>query len=667
MLRVMSLTAEHRSDQPWPDQVWQYRFHGSVYTSNAALLAAMENALTSLATNDSEAFALVARQLSTENFETIQYLLIRAYAANGVRFADEAAEYLCNRPARLRTRYADNSCWATRQLLEAITPHCSAEWLIKLEKTILNYYPDRERSVQGHRAYGSAQLILLEGVDPSRRSATAARRLEEWRRKFGGQSAEPPRTMEVRPVGSPVPERAAERMTDDQWLSAVAHYSHDQMRALRNGELVGGAHELAQLLEGQVKREPARFAKLACRFPDDTHPAYFNAVLRGITEGSLDDMPLVLEVCKRSHQLPSRPCGHWICRPIAKLAEHPLPEEALEIIAWYATEDPDPEQELWRTAAPGGTAYDGGDILGAAINSVRGSAAEAMAKLIFADRNRISSLLPTIEQMVCDPSIAVRSCVAAVLIAVLKHNRDLAIRLFERLCATEDVLLKTHYVDCFLFYALQTHFEKLKPLMERMIESMEPEVSTVGARHACLVSLFVEEARLLADRCISGTEAQQMGVAEVCAANLRTARFRSVCEEALIALFNSPYEKVRSKSGTCFNGFEREELGAYEDLVNTFVQSPAFASHYFHLIHALDQTTAKLPKVTYSVCERFLNIFGREAGDIRTGHAADVDMVCRLIVRVYSQTRNDELQIIDLPPWLANLHISSVNVHRVEW
>jgi hypothetical protein len=446
----------------------------------------METALSSLAANDSEAFANVARQLSTENFETVQYLLIRAYAANGVTFADEAAEYLCKQPARLRTGYADTPYWATRQLLEAITPHCSTEWLIKLEAVILNYYPDWERSVEGHHAYGQAQLILLEGITPSRRSAAATRRLKEWQRKFGEQSVEPRRSMEVRQVESPVPERAAERMTDEQWLSAVARYSHDQMRTLRDGELVGGAHELARLLEGQVQRESARFAKLACRFPDDTHPAYFDAVLRGIAEGGLDDLPLVLAVCQRCHQLPGRPCGRWICRPIAKLAEHPLTEEALDIVAWYATEDPDPEQELWRARATGR------DILTAAINSVRGSAAEAMAKLIFADRTRMTYLLPSIEQMVRDPSIAVRSCVAAVLTAVLKHNRELAIRLFKRLCSTEDVLLKTHYVERFLFYALQTHFERLRPIVERMINSLEPEVATVGARQACLASLFVE-------------------------------------------------------------------------------------------------------------------------------------------------------------------------------
>jgi hypothetical protein len=434
MLRVMSQTAEQTGDPPWRDPVWQYRPVGRTYMSNDALLAAMEASLATLATSDSKAFSIVAKQLSTMNFETVQYLLIRAYAANGSRFADEAAEYLCNRPARLRTGYGDNSYWATRQLLEAITPHCSAEWLAKLEEAILNYYPEWERSVEGHRAYGHAQMILLEGIIPSPRSAAAARRLDEWRRKFGVQSVEPPRPMEARYVGSPIPESAAERMTDDQWLSAVARYSHDQMRALPNGELVGGAHELAQLLEEQVKRQPARFATLACRFPDDTHPAYFDAVLRGVPEGGLDDMQLVLDVCKRCHQLRSRPCGRWICRSLSKLAEHRLPEEALDILAWYATEDPDPEQELWRAR---GTDR---DIITAAINSAWGSAAEAMAKLVFADGNLVTYLLPSIERMVRDPSIAVRCCVADILTAVLKHDRELAIGLFEQLCDTEDAL-----------------------------------------------------------------------------------------------------------------------------------------------------------------------------------------------------------------------------------
>jgi hypothetical protein len=43
-------------------------------------------------------------------------------------------------------------------------------------------------------------------------------------------------------------------MTDAQWLSAIARYSSDEMRAIHRGELVGGAYELAHLLEAHVKK-----------------------------------------------------------------------------------------------------------------------------------------------------------------------------------------------------------------------------------------------------------------------------------------------------------------------------------------------------------------------------------------------------------------------------
>jgi hypothetical protein len=644
MLGVMTLTADRASDPPWLDPVWRYPRVGERYGSSSVLLAAMEAALSDLSANNPEVFAVIAENLSTKDFQTCQFLLIRAYAANGERFANDAAAYLCEKPSRLHTGYIDNAYWATRQLLEAITPHFTAEWLAKLEEVILNYYSKWERSVEGHRTYGYGQLILLEGIAPSRRSTKATRQLEEWRRKFGAHVVEPPRPIEGGWVGSPIPEQAAGKMTDKQWLNAICRYSRDTLRFMRSGEPHGGVYQMAALLRCQVKEKPVRFAKLAGEFPDDAHTAYFEAVLQGVVKANLDDVHLVLELCKRCHRLPGRPCGRWICQPIARVSKQVLPQEALDIIAWYATEDPDPEQELWRTSAPGGTVYYGGDILTAAINSVRGSAAEAMSTLIFADGNRLAYFLPFIERMVRDPSVAVRSCVASVLIAVLKHERDIAIGLFERLCNTEDVLLKTHYVERFLFYALQTHFERLRPVLERMLMSQESEVATVGARQACLASLFVDEARPLAERCIAGTEAQQMGAAEVFAVNLHMANVRSVCEEGLKTLFNSPYEKVRSKTGTCFQGFTGDELGACVGLIEAFVRSPAFANHCFHVIHALDQTTAKLPVVMLLTCEQFLTTFGQEAGDIRTYRAADADTVCRLIIRAYNQASDEELQ-----------------------
>ena len=181
----------------------------------------------------------------------------------------------------------------------------------------------------------------------------------------------------------------------------------------------------------------------------------------------------------------------------------------------HATEDPDPDQELWRTDAGSGQPYYGGDILTAGINSTRGRAAETIAALIFRDAERTLIFSQALEKMVEDASIAVRACVASALTAVLNYDRDLAVKLFERLCDTEDVLLGTREVENFVFYAVQTHFDELKLILERMLASGEVDVATAGARQACVASLEVEGARPLAERCLSGTEAQRVGATEV--------------------------------------------------------------------------------------------------------------------------------------------------------
>lgn len=426
--------------------------------------------------------------------------------------------------------------------------------------------------------------------------------------------------------------------------------------------LKGGAHELSGVLERRTKEEPERFAKLALRFPNDAHRYYFDAVLRGIAEAGVSTQTL-LEVCRRCHELPERPSGRWICGAVEKAAERTLPEELLEIVAWYGTEDPDPDQELWRTDAGSGQPYYGGDILTSGINSTRGRAAETIAALIFRDAKRTLNFSQALEKMVEDTSIAVRACVASALTAVLNYDRGLAVELFERLCDTEDVLLGTREVENFIFYAVQTHFDALKLILERMLASGEVNVATAGARQACVASLVVEGARPLAERCLSGTEAQRIGAAEVYAANLRTARYRSVCEDALTRLFDDESEKVRSEASKCFYRFEGEKLGQYAGLIEDFILSTAFATEHRQLIHALKRTTAELPEATVSACARFLDLVGQEAADIRTASAGLADNVVQLLMRAYNQSRSSETQArcLDLFDRMAQLGMYGVD------
>ena len=641
MQAVIEDCASQKPDELLRDPIWFFRIFQSEYSIEDALLNAMKIALSKLAIQHKDIYRSVIEPLRESPFETIQYLLIRSLASNGPLFADEGVDHLCIRPERLKIGYSSNSHWASRQLIESISPHCSDEKLKQLETLLLEYYPDWERSTLGRRQHGHAQFTLLSGIIETRRSRKVVRRLEELQRKFGQQEPASPVPMEAQMVQPPIPEDATEKMRDEQWLSAIHQYDTDRSDFAEDGRFVGGALEFSRILENRVKHEPKRFAKLVLEFPDHTNPFYFEAVLRGLSDTGLD-IEAIVKVCERCHRIEGRPLGRYICDPIANSAQGEIPSEALALVAWYATEDPDPQQEMWRTqVSPGNGYYYGGDILTAAINANRGRAAQAMARLIEFDHRRITYFQPALEKMVQDPSIAVRSCVAQTLLAVLCHDRDLAVELFRQLCNTEDALLQTRFIERFLLYALQTHFPELSQVLQRMVSSQLSDVASAGARQTCLTALDQPEAADIAELCLSGSEAQRIGAAQVMAANVKTAMYRSFCEDALIKLFNDTRDIVRAEAAKCFSRFEGTQLEEHVHLVTQFVSSNAFQQNYFHLLMALEETTAKLPEVTLSVCERFVDIASSAISNTGTEEAWNSDTVTKLTLRTYQQSSDD--------------------------
>ncbi len=663
MIKVMELTTDRQKEPPWQDPIWRVRPYGTGHGMDSIILGAMVIALSSVAKSQPETFWTIAEShLIHSSFKTVQYLLVRAFTANAARFADEAINYLCENPVRLATGYsfvAGNAhpapFLATKELLEAATQHCSTNQLEKLETVILEFYTAYEKSIEGKWFYGYPQLVLLEGIAPNRRSERTNRRLEEWQRKFAGTplldksgKVEPPKSVEARSIESPISKEAASKMTDEQWLKAIAKYNNvDIDCCFQGGRLHGGAYQLSSVLQEQVKVKPVRFAELVRRFPSDTSPYYFDAVLRGIAEPEVEvDIQTALSVCVRCHQVLQHPCGDSISWLFQKSSHFPWSLTAFDILTYYALNDSDPEQESWRTSAPGGGVYYGGDIHMAGINSTRGSAMSAIASLIFADKDRVPHFLHTLQQAVSDSSIAVRTCVAEALIATLNYDRNLAVNLFLELCETEDILLGTQPIEYFLYYALPTHFKDLVPVLERMLSSGLPQVVSVGSRQACRSALELNEAIPLMELCLtaSETETHRLAAAEIFGANLRSTQYREFCEEKLIQLFNDPDERVRDEAAKCFFKFEKDELGKYTNLIRSFVDSPAFIDNCHDLIYALKETTAKLPDITCLICEKFVDSFDMATADTRTSYAADSDFISELIIRVYSPSRNKALQ-----------------------
>ena len=628
VLRVLNGSVAQDDDPPWSDPVWHPELYANGHSFKDNFLLAMESAICWLAKNDTHAFSQLATQLGTQNFQTIHLLLARGYQANGAVFADEAAEYVADALIKFGGRFPGSTRWAVARLIQISTTHCSDGSLAPLERAILDHYTPLEMSPTGRRRLGHSQFVMLSAVDETRLSHPALLRLGELRRKFPDPGEPGPSIFTLESVGSPIPEASARQMSDDNWLSAMERHSvEDSPRSV--DFWIGGAVELSHVLEAETKEYPERFANLVHRMSDEINAVYYAAILRGLTGSDLS-MDQIVQVCIRCHRLPDRALGRWITRPLVHFPDAVLPEDALEMAAWYATQDPDPP--------PGSQDYQG-DLMTAGINCARGTAADIITRLIFQNHWYLEFFKPHLETMVRDPSPAVRAMVAHALLATLRSDCDFAVARFVELCS-EDEVLSTPFVEEFLNYGVQTHFVELKPILSRMLASVDDDVATAGARQSCLASLTMEAALPLAERCADGSKPFRLGAAEVYAANLKVSTLRAECETMLVQLFNDPDSEVREAAASCFRRFSGRDLLEYVDLAYRYIESAAFTTQVNPLIMALDETTAAVPELIVSACERYFDL---AAGDMPNMNVVDTGSVANLVVRAYSQTSDRQV------------------------
>lgn len=548
-------------------------------------------------------------------------------------------------------------------MLEAITPHCSAESYKQLEQMVLGYSTWWERSRDGQRTRGLAQFTLLDAMAADRRSELARRRLGEWQRKFLAlRPEEPAPVVQGGMVGSPIPAEATLKMKDRDWLRAFERYATTDSDT--RDFLKGGAHQLSRELEARAKEDPVRFVGLAQLMPDDAHVYYYDALLRGVA-GSDEDVPLdaTHALIERCHALPGRPCGRWIAHPLRRHADEPLPADLMEILTWYATDDPDPPEVSENFS---GDISDEERIELQGLNSVRGSIAYEIAPHIHRHEANVDPFAKAVESLAGDRSAAVRGMAARTLSALMRHRPERAVQLFLHLTEhPDDRVLAGREAHEFLRFAGQRHFDVLRSVMERMIDSEHAAVRTRGAVHAALVALDGVTGQDLVERCMSGDAALRRGVARVNAANIRSATYRGRCEEHLIVLFNDDDGEVRATASEVFRELTDENFAGTDRLVDAFLASAAFDTKGAEAIfHSLEMANAPPAAVSLRVCEAFLRADWAERDTAGGGTA--LYNAGELAIRAYAdaagdaQASNAALDVIDRILALDTFRVSRV-------
>ncbi len=662
VLKISDEATDQSREQPKRDRVWPCLFKPARHAGALdATFEGLKISLSSLARDPSVDLSDTISKLRRRDTYVANSLLLTLYAANGSRFADEAAILLIEQPWRFDCGFYDSQYWTAVEAIAAIFPHSSLENRTHLERAVLNYSPKGERGIAGYQSAGHACYTLLSAIPSDAHSPSTNARFRELERKFHKPDGAP-RSIAAGWVGSPIEAKAADKMTDEQWLGALAKYrsGYRDFRPSDEG-LKGGAIELARQLESCVEKEPERFARLASSFPKGTHYAYHEHVLNGLQKSAIP-AGLKLDVCRNAFTNCREACGGAIARALGSI-EDPLPDDAIAMLDWLAIEHPDPQIEHWQVDASGGKPNDSGDIYGNGINTTRGKAVGSIGDLILENSAYIARFDTSLARMIHDPSAAVRSCVAWTLRAVAHHDVALGLSFFSQMNLVEDRLLATPHVDNLIVAAFAKHFELVRPIVERMLRSQEPEVAESGARLAALSFLYHPEEEALEAEAFAGSARQRLGVAKVASTNIGSEHCRAWCEKRLLVLFNDVDQAVRKEASRSFRRLESTGLEDYSNLILAFCDSEAFQNDSFSILHVLRQSSRRLPGMACIVCERFLERFSDEARDIRTSRMADAHIVVELLFRTYQQHQQDEwtATALDLIDRLCLESIGDVN------
>jgi hypothetical protein len=635
VLDVIERTAhEPRDEYLRSDELWPLRHYGDTYADlDDQLLLGLESAFAGVARDQPERLAGLVVEHAETQYESVVHLLFHAFGANPARFAGDAIEFMLADDRRFTVSYSSGRYWGARQLIQAITPQASGVDLKRLSESLMDFYPAWERSVDGHSEHGFAQFCLLGGIVETVRSSRVRSRLAELQRKFGEDPGEPT-GVQGGIVHSPIPSDAAEKMTGEQWRSALVRY-HDERGRNPSDFLKGGAHQLSSVLEARTEADPVRFSRLAASLPDDTNPCYFEAILRGVRAGDHTvALDLTSELCLHCHALPGRPMGMWIGGPIVRHAEEPLPDELIDLLTWYATNDSSPISD--RDAAGDEEA---GALEQHGLNTVRGMAADSIAHLVYARNDNLERMRLAIESLVSDRVMAVRAMAARIPLMLLRHHPDDALDLFDTLTdGADDGLLASRQIQDFLRHRAAIDFTRLKSTLERMLGSVLPAVQSLGASWITLAALDNADAHALSDVCLVSSEQIRIGVARVYAANLTVARYQARCESALSRLFEDDSEEVRKAASAALTRLGNGALEKLQPLAQQFLASPAAADDDDQILLMFTTTTARVPGLALNACETILRHLGPEACDIRTRAARLAGQLSEILIRAYADS-----------------------------
>jgi hypothetical protein len=255
------------------------------------------------------------------------------------------------------------------------------------------------------------------------------------------------------------------------------------------------------------------------------------------------------------------------------------------------------------------------------------------------DGHRTNLVARSLNTLAADPSVAVRSCVAHLIAACLRHARPAAIEAFGLLIQADDRLLATPHVANLVIYVGNTDRAVVEPVIRRMLASEFADVRRVGGQLAAYAGLELGLTDLLVRARGAEDAAARAGAAMTCAQRLPRTSNAAMAGAVLQELANDGEAKVREAVASVAPALRGRELGPFKEVLISLINSQSFEPAVDQLLITLEHATDRIDDIVIACAQRFINVFGLDMGNLSTRAAGNADEVGRLVLRAYEQAR----------------------------
>jgi len=604
MPHVIRLTSINVSEYDFRIKRWCSDIHRSREKIGCVVIDLLIAAGKRLAAEMPEKLMEYIQKTETCESRFVEKILSKVYINLPERFANNGVLWLLENLNRLSLGDEDvEHAWMPAfQLIEALSPHCSLDVFKDLEDALTTYISHEDKSMAKsyrgqtkHGVYfdfwGRVQYILLPALSPARRNESTNKLIAVLVRKYENYSKESlygTHHSKGGGIGSTLGPNL-KRISNKAWLKIISNKKvpiDGNYRSWRQVDaenvLESSIWQFASSLSVAARWYPERFGRLGLEFPADTHPRYVSAILDAMMLSKPDkafppdvissweaaSIKTVLAVLDKFRNHDEAYLALNFCRLIKNRASENWPDYVIDKVVDIALNHKDFDIELKDEATAN-------EILNKTINSVRGVATEALAKLLWNHPCLFARYKSSVDALVLEANPVVAVAVIEVLLPVCNFDRNKAVEWFCQVTKNDARVPASHYAVEFFNYNVQKYYEQLRPIVQLMLMSNYPDVVRHSAAlvmaYNLFYGLFAEELEL----CIKGSVHQKRGVIKNASRFIAERNYAPRCREVLQQLINDKDDDVL---GEISGVFRKDILAVPENMpfLMEYIKSKAF-------------------------------------------------------------------------------------------